>query len=150
MSADDIIAAQLLGNGGIKLPPITYFKKSFLSVTNVEPRCVEPGFIVLFQINKTNFWVTVHLSIINLCVKDAGDKLDLEPKVEDFEAFLKKYSNVVHDNHVILVDKKYTLAKMYGRMKGFEADEMSDDQFKRKRQLCEDVLKVLDKIMPGR
>jgi hypothetical protein len=57
---------------------------------------------------------------------------------------------VVHDNHVILVDKKYTLAKMYGRMKGFEADEMSDDQFKRKRQLCEDVLKVLDKIMPGR
>ena len=26
---------------------------------------------------------------------------------------------------------------------------MSDEQFKRKLQLCEEVLKVLDKIMPG-
>jgi hypothetical protein len=49
-----------------------------------------------------------------------------------------------------MIDKKYTLAKMYGRMKGYEPDEMSDEQFQRKRDLCQEVLKVLDKIMPGR
>ena len=27
---------------------------------------------------------------------------------------------------------------------------MTDDQFRRKRELCEQVLKVFDKIMPGR
>lgn len=87
---------------------------------------------------------------VTQAVKEASEKLDADPKIDDFEAFLKKFSDLVHENHVILVDKKYTLAKMYGRMKGYEADEMSDDQFKRKRDLCEQVLAILDKIMPGR
>ena len=88
---------------------------------------------------------------VTKAVKEACDKLDAaEPSIKAFEAFLKKYSTVVHENHVFLVDKKYTLAKMYGRMSGFEAGEMTDEQFGRKRKLCEDVLSVLDKIMPGR
>ena len=49
-----------------------------------------------------------------------------------------------------LVDKKYTLAKMYGRMRGYEAPAMSDAQFNRKRELCTQVLAVMDKIIPGR
>ena len=32
----------------------------------------------------------------------------------------------------------------------FYSDEMSDEQFQRKRELCEQVLKIFDKIMPGR
>ena len=51
-------------------------------------------------------------------MKEAADRLDVNPKVDEFEAFLKKYSAVLHQNHVILIDKKYTLAKMYGRMQG--------------------------------
>merc|ERR1711983_353524 len=35
-------------------------------------------------------------------------------------------------------------------MAGFEPDEMSDEQFERKKVLCQEVLAVLDKIMPGR
>merc|ERR1711879_93681 len=50
----------------------------------------------------------------------------------------------------IIVDVKYTLAKMYGRVGGYEPDSLSDDQFRRKKQLCEDVLAVLNKIIPGR
>ena len=83
-------------------------------------------------------------------VKAAGEQLEADPNIDDFEAFLKRYSSVMHENHVILLDKKYTLAKMYGRMKGYQPDDMSDEQFKRKRVLCEEVLAVLDKIMPGR
>ncbi len=90
------------------------------------------------------------ISLVTKAVKMAAEQLDLAPKIDDYEKFLSKYSSVLHTNHVLMVDKKYTLAKMYGRMKGYEADEMSDDQFQRKRRLCEEVLQVLDKIMPGR
>ena len=38
---------------------------------------------------------------------------------------------------------------MYGRMKGYEADKLSNELFLRKQKLCEEVLSVLDKIMPG-
>ena len=51
---------------------------------------------------------------------------------------------------MILVHKRYCLAKMYGRVPGYEADRMSDVQLRRKKELCEEVLAVLDKIMPGR
>ena len=86
---------------------------------------------------------------VTRAVKDAGDKLDADPKIEEFEKFLKKYASVLHPNHVIFIDKKYTLAKMYGRMPGYEASDLSDEQFQRKRQLCQDVLNLMDKIMPG-
>ena len=56
--------------------------------------------------------------LVTKAVKEAANRLDVNPKIDDFEAFLKKYSSVVHQNHVILIDKKYTLAKMYGRMAG--------------------------------
>ena len=49
-----------------------------------------------------------------------------------------------------MIDAKYTLAKMYGRMPGYEPDALSDEQFKRKQALCVEVLAVLDKIVPGR
>ena len=73
-----------------------------------------------------------------------------DPTIAGYENFLKRYSCVLHPNHVLLVDAKYTLAKMYGRMPGFEPDVLTDDQFKRKQNLCEEVLAVLNKIVPGR
>ena len=90
------------------------------------------------------------IGLVTRAVKEAGENLDATPKIEDFEAYLKKYASVLHQNHCIMIDRKYTLAKMYGRMKGYEPDEMTDEQFQRKRQLCTEVLNVLDKIMPGR
>ena len=71
--------------------------------------------------------------------------------INKHENFIKKHENVtLHPNHVFLIDKKYTLAKMYGRMDGFTADILSDDLLQRKRKLCEEVLTVFNKIMPGR
>ena len=84
-------------------------------------------------------------------VKFEGEALEANPSVEGYEKFVRKYSGkVLHPNHVLLLDKRYNLAKMYGRMSGYEADALTDEQLKWKRQLCESVLKVLDKIMPGR
>merc|ERR1711973_180020 len=44
---------------------------------------------------------------------------------------------------------KYGLAKMYGKMEGYTADQLTDEQFEYKKRLCEEVLKVFDKILPG-
>ena len=33
---------------------------------------------------------------------------------------------------------------MYGRMAGWEADKLTEEQLKRKQQLCEEVVLVID------
>ena len=38
---------------------------------------------------------------------------------------------------------------MYGRMEGYEANNLSLELLERKKELCEEVLGVLDVIMPG-
>ena len=95
--------------------------------------------------------------ISNVCgaIKEHGQKLEYtkeraeECGIDAHEAFLKKYKPVLHPNHVILIRAKYSLAKMYGRMEGYEANNLSLELLERKRQLCEEVLGVLDVIMPG-
>ena len=103
---------------------------------------------------------------LTLRMKEASNKLDEEcwgnsgtskskqsgaRSIQLYEAFFKKHENIsLHPNHVFLIDKKYTLAKMYGRNEGYEANVMTDDQLRRKQKLCEEVLFVFDKIMPGR
>jgi hypothetical protein len=87
-------------------------------------------------------------------LQDAADKL--VQSVEELETFLKTFATVVHENHIILLLKKTTLIQMYGgigfRLSGLGVapTEMSNDQCKRKRRLCEEVIKVLNKIRPGR
>ena len=92
-------------------------------------------------------------------VKDELEKL--EPSLERpelcdvpaHEAFLKKFSQILHPQHVHIIMAKYgmdikpiftsayryPLAKMLGRMKGWEAHKLSEDQLRRKQQLCEEV-----------
>ena len=106
------------------------------------------------------------VSALTLKIKEESIKLDDQcwtksknsdtipnggPSIQKHEEFLKKHENItLHPNHVLLIDKKYTLAKMYGRMVGYEADVLTEEQLKRKRKLCEEVLLIFDKIMPGR
>ena len=72
-------------------------------------------------------------------IKEQAEKLDYNKEKPDqcgvkaHEAFLKKYKPVLHPNHVLLVKAKYSLAKMYGRMEGFEANKLTEQQLKRKQ-----------------
>jgi len=95
------------------------------------------------------------ISRVSNAVKEIAGKLDYDASdpekgnIAAHEAFLKKYGQVLHGNHVTMVQTKYTLAKMYGRMAGYTADQLSDEQFQRKQKLCEEVLQVFNKIIPG-
>lgn len=97
-----------------------------------------------------------HLKVSNVtaAIKEEGELLvhnkeNPELDIPAHEDYLKKFSPILYPTHVLLIKVKYTLSKMYGRMKGFEADKLSNEQLMRKQVLCEEVLSVLDKIMPG-
>ena len=46
-------------------------------------------------------------------------------------------------------DYDLMIINIISSISGYEPDTMTDEQFKRKLQLCKEVLSVLDKIMPG-
>jgi hypothetical protein len=62
----------------------------------------------------------------------------------ELENFLKTFATVVHENHVILLHTKKILIELYGGRSGdgLLYAEMSNDQCKRKRKLCEEVIKA--------
>merc|ERR1712079_58684 len=82
--------------------------------------------------------------ISNVCgaIKEHAERLEYNKErpeecgIAAHEAFLKKYKPVLHPNHVTLIRVKYNLAKMYGRMDGFEANNLSAELLERKRGLC--------------
>ena len=115
--------------------------------TRSDWRCTAAGCGKLFPVAK--------VSNVTGAIKAQAERLEYsEQRAEEcgvaaHEAFLKKYGSVLHPNHVILIRAKYSLAKMYGRMAGYEAASLGPDLLDRKRQLCEEVLGVLDTLMPG-
>ena len=40
---------------------------------------------------------------VTKAVKEASEKLDVDPNITEHEKFLKKYSELVHENHVLLI-----------------------------------------------
>jgi len=95
------------------------------------------------------------ISRVSNAVKAKADELEYDARnltkcdIDAHLQFLNKYGQVLHPNHVVMCTVKYGLAKMYGRMDGYQADKLTDEQFQYKQKLCEDVLKVFDIIMPG-
>ncbi|XP_011560447.3 SET domain-containing protein SmydA-8 [Plutella xylostella] len=81
------------------------------------------------------------------------DQLDaLEPgpaAIEQREATLKKYKSVFHPQHSILLSLKHSLAQLYGRVEGYEIDELPDLVLERKADFCRLMLRVLDVLIPG-
>ena len=98
---------------------------------------------------------SLKISKVTGAIKEQAESLEYDKDrleqcgVEAHEAFLKKYKPILHPNHVVLIRVKYALAKMYGRMEGYEANSLTNDQLERKLGLCREVLGVLDVIMPG-
>ena len=65
-----------------------------------------------------------------------------------YEDTLARYSKVLHPNHHVMIDLEFTLVQLYGREKSDSQEEMVREA-KRKLHLCEKVLGVIGKIMPG-
>ena len=72
-----------------------------------------------------------------------------EATVPEVERVLFKYSKVLPSSNAILARLKYNLCGCYGRSEGYLLPDLNKKQLLRKRQLCEEVLSLLDTLQPG-
>jgi len=75
------------------------------------------------------------------------EELAMKGNVDDSENFLEKYKTLLHPNHYHMVACKHQLMQMYGRTEGYLIQDMTEEQLKRKEDLCRehiDVLKMID------
>ncbi len=77
-------------------------------------------------------------------------------KVELYELYLTNYGKLLHPNNFCLLKVKIKLAKFYGRLPAgnmmgqtLSLIEYVRISLDRKHKLCDESLKVLDKLQPG-
>lgn len=77
-------------------------------------------------------------------------EIDNAKSIEKLENLLVKYENLLHSNHFLMIQIKSTLIELYGHVKDFSLSQLSDELLKRKIELCEDVLNILNIFEPGK
>ncbi|XP_068150110.1 SET domain-containing protein SmydA-8 [Drosophila tropicalis] len=60
------------------------------------------------------------------------------------EDFIYRHRIDLHETNTHVLQVKYALTQLYGNAPGFSMDELTEDNLKRKVQLCEDLLKLAD------
>lgn len=94
--------------------------------------------------NETNENIELILRNIRYHVNRIG------PFIDEIEAFLARYSDILHSNHYIFIEMKQRLAALIRHMG--ERDESytrSEKLIKRKIELCKEILPLLDVLQPG-
>lgn len=75
---------------------------------------------------------------------------DLDPNsIKDYEDYLKRYENVLHQNHYLILSTKHSLAQLIGRSDGYIINDLDLTQLQRKEEYCRDLLKVVNVLEPG-
>lgn len=67
---------------------------------------------------------------------------------QEIEALIEKLSHLLHENHYHLFALKHTLIQCYGREKDCNIGDLTDALLKRKIELCEQLLRIVDTIDP--
>lgn len=74
----------------------------------------------------------------------------LDPNsIKHYQDYLKRYANVLHPNHYLILSAKHSLCQLVGRSDGFIINELDLTQLQMKEQYCRDILNVVDVLEPG-
>lgn len=79
---------------------------------------------------------------------DELDMVDVN-SIKDYEDYLKRYANVLHQNHYLMLSAKHSLCQLIGRSDGFLINELNLTQLQRKEEYCRDLLRVVNVLEPG-
>jgi hypothetical protein len=84
-------------------------------------------------------------------VRRIGDEVEGldESSIPALEAFMLRYQNVLHPNHYHCLGVLHLLCQLYGKAPGFLINKLTEAQLRHKRNLCRQLLKVLDILEPG-
>ena len=71
--------------------------------------------------------------------------------VEDYEAFVSKYSKILHPTHVLNIKIKSKLCTFYGKLTGYTMTELSKNRslVDKKLKYCKESLSSIEKIECG-
>lgn len=83
-------------------------------------------------------------------LKTLQDEIDSASSPESLENLLEKYKSILHSNHFIMTAIKNALIDSYGHLKSHLLSQLPDSLLKRKIELCEEVLKLLDVFETGK
>jgi hypothetical protein len=83
-------------------------------------------------------------------LKALQDEIESTNAVESLENLLEKYKSVLHSNHFIMISIKNALVDSYGHIKGYLLSQLPDALLRRKIELCEEVLEILDVFEKGK
>ncbi|XP_021915555.1 protein msta-like isoform X2 [Zootermopsis nevadensis] len=94
---------------------------------------------------------TVPARSVRLLMDKIGDEVEAldESSIPTLEAFLTRYQNVLHPNHYHCLGVQHSLCQLYGKAPGFLINDMTEAQLRHKRDLCRQLLKVVDVLEPG-
>ncbi|KAG8238075.1 hypothetical protein J437_LFUL017916 [Ladona fulva] len=82
-------------------------------------------------------------------VNEEAEKLPSDD-VEACENFLQRYRNVLCPSHYLCIGVKHTLSQVYGKIDGYTINELPTSLLERKRELCQELIKIFDIIEPGK
>jgi hypothetical protein len=84
-------------------------------------------------------------------VRRIGDEVEAldESSIPALEAFMMRYQNVLHPNHYHCLGVLNLLCQLYGKAPGFLINNLTEAQLRHKRNLCRQLLKVVDVLEPG-
>ena len=101
----------------------------------------------LCGIKKTEKEVENLCSILLQKCEDLINCIPNQNSIPKFEDFIKKYSGtLLHPNHMFLTNLKYSLSGFYGRLEGYQMQELDEASLLRKKHICEEALNVLNKV----
>ena len=87
---------------------------------------------------------------VNRLLKALQKEIESTSSVESMENLLEKYKTLLHSNHFMMISIKNSLIESYGHLKGHLLSELPDALLRRKIELCEEVLAILDIFESGK
>lgn len=96
--------------------------------------------------------IKVSMENVNMITGKMNEEVDnllaMSPNPGTIEELIDKLSPFLHPNHYLLFNLKHTLIQLYGKHKDSTYDSLSIDAFKRKRNMCDEMLKVVNALDP--
>ncbi|XP_037035204.1 SET domain-containing protein SmydA-8-like [Bradysia coprophila] len=82
---------------------------------------------------------------------DALQSIEFGPeRLEKCEYVFRKYRGVFHPSHYLLTELRQNLIELYGRVEGYELQDLTDNLLEHKMSMCRSVLNVLNVLYPGK
>lgn len=90
------------------------------------------------------------ISVMQSEINHIMEQYSLGPeRLQLCEKLFKKYRSVLHPQHFIQTSLRQTLIELYGRVEGYNMEDMPDIMLEHKCNMIRDVLKVLNIVEPG-